>query len=296
MALPSILVIGERSRLKANVRLILLTLMRAARLCVFCALLTCCMKRTTLDPLPHITRVVVDGYENPGWIPPDAGDKKVAPLIAYMNGLRSGWTRAYGVGFGPPSPAYYAHLFDGDRYVGYFAVGAGVLPGSAAFFQVQYGDVFAQKRVTKAEANRFLDLVGVGGELSENVDHEVRQQTVNQPPTSRAAALIQPKTKFQPGDRVRVKLSRAEGTVCLQTKFFREDLYFITFPGSYDVFEPVADRTQREAWRAESEARSREWARSHGMAESAFDVPEYQPTPWHDEGPFYESDLEPLPK
>jgi hypothetical protein len=28
------------------------------------------------------------------------------------------------------------------------------------------------------------------------------------------------------------------------------------------------------------------------MVESAFDFPEYEPRPWHEEGPFYESDLE----
>jgi hypothetical protein len=269
--------------------------MRTALLFVFCVLLTGCMKRTALDPLPHITRVVVLQHEHPGWVPPAAGVEEVAAIAAFMDSLRSGWTRAYGVGFGPPSPAYYAHLYDGDRYVGYFAVGAGVLPGSAAFFQVRYGHVFAQKRVTTAEANRFLNLIGVRGELSENVDNEVRQQTANQPPASRAASLIEPSAKFQPGDRVRVKVTEAEGTVCLRTKFFREDLYFITFPGSYDVFETIADRTRRDAWEAESTARSREWARSHGMAESAFDVPEYQPTPWHAEGPFYESDFELIP-
>jgi hypothetical protein len=200
--------------------------------------------------------------------------------------------RAYGVGFGPPSPAYYAHLYDGDKYVGYFAVGAGVLPGSAAFFQVRYGDVFAQKRVTAAEANRFLNLIGVGGELSEYMDNEVKQESANQPPASRAAGLVKPPAKFQPGDRVRVKVTGAEGTVCLRTKFFREDLYVITFAGSHYVFETMADRTQREAWKAESAAQSREWARTHGMAESTFDVPEDQPRPWHEEGQFYESDLE----
>jgi hypothetical protein len=260
--------------------------MRTALLLVFCVLWTGCMKRTALDPLPRITRVVVHRSEHPGWISPDAGHKEVVAIVAYMDSQRSDWTRAYGVGFGPPSPAYYVHLFDGVRYLGYFAVGAGASPGSAAFFQVRYGDVFAQKRVTAAEANRFLNLISVGGELSENVDNESRQQIADQRPASRAAGLTEPSAKFQPGDRVRVKVTETEGTVCLRTKFFRENLYFITFPGGYHVFETIADRTQRDAWKAESAARSREWARSHGMAESAFDVPEYQPTPWHEEGPF----------
>lgn len=134
---------------------------------MLCMLLVGCMKRTDLAPMPHITRFIVlpKDYEYPYSIPSDIGQKDVGALVAFMDSVHSGWTRAYGVGFGPPSPAYYAHLYDGGRYVGYFAVGAGVLPGSAAYFQVRYGDVFAQKRVTKAEANRFLDLIGVGGEL-----------------------------------------------------------------------------------------------------------------------------------
>jgi len=141
--------------------------MRALVLSVLCVIFVGCMKRTDLAPMPHITRFVVfpKNFEYPGRIPPDVGQKNVGALVAFMDSVHSGWIRAYGVGFGPPSPAYYAHLYDGDRYVGYFAVGAGVLPGSAAYFQVRYGDLFAQKRVTKAEANRFLDLIGEGGEL-----------------------------------------------------------------------------------------------------------------------------------
>ena len=266
--------------------------MRTALVFVFCALTTGCMKRTVLDPLPHFTRVVVLSYEHPGWVPQDAGLEKAAPLVAFMESQRSGWTQAYGVGFGPPSPRCYAHLYDGDRYVGYFAVGAGALPGSAAFFRVHYGDVFAQKRVTAAEANRILDLIGDGGGLAENMDSEVKQQIAKRPSASRAVSLVESPAKFQPGDRVRVKVTGAEGTVDVRTKFFREDLYFITFPGSYYVFETIADRTQREAWKAKSAAQSREWARTHGMVESAFDVPEYQPRPWHEEGPFYQSELE----
>ena len=256
------------------------------------------MKSVDIEPWPRVTRITLGGSE--------VADRSFSPenfhltvdipkLRAFIDGHRDGWTRAIAVGFGPPSPAWYAHLYDGDRYVGYFAVGAGALHGSAAFFRVQYGEVFAQKRVTAAEANRFLDLIGVGGELAESMDNEVRQQIANRPSATHAAVLVERPAKFQPGDRVRVKVTGAEGTVCLRTKFFHENLYFITLPGSYYVFETIADRTRWDALKAESEARSREWARSHGMAESAFDVPEYEPRRWHEEGPFYESDLEVAP-
>lgn len=267
-------------------------------LVALCVISTGCMKSVDIEPWPAVTRITLGHSELVDRsFSPENGHltANIPSLRAFIDEHRRGWTRAIAVGFGPPSPAWYAHLYDGDKYLGYFAVGAGALHGSAAFFRVRYGDVFAQKRVTAAEANRFLDLIGVGGGLAENVDNEVRQQIAKQPAASRPAVLVERPAKFQPGDRVRVRVTGAEGTVGLRTRFFREDLYFITSPGSYYVFETIADRTQRNTWRAESEARSREWARSHGMAESAFDFPEYQPTPWHEEGPFYESDLELVP-
>ena len=103
---------------------------------------------------------MVSDMEYPGDVYPDADVNKVAAIVEFMQSVRFRWTRAYGVGFGPPSLVYYVHLLDCERYGGYFAVGAGVLPESAAFFQVRYGDVYAQKRVTRAEANRLLDLIG----------------------------------------------------------------------------------------------------------------------------------------
>ncbi len=281
--------------------------MRVKLLTALCVILSGCMKSADVDPLPPVTRIALGSSElaESSFAPesahlydPASGTRSDYPKVnlaavqAFIDGHRRGWTRAIAVGFGPPSPAWYAHLYDGDRYLGYFAVGSGALPGSAAFFRVRYGEVFAQKRVTAAEANRFLDLIGVGGELAESMDNEVKQQIAKRPSASPAASLVERPAKFQPGDKVRVKVTGAEGTICLHTKFFREDLYFITFPGSYYVFETIADRTQREAWKAKSAAQSREWARTHGMADSPFDFPEYQPRPWHEEGPFYESDLE----
>lgn len=261
------------------------------------------MKSADIGPLPPFTRITVGGSDPQRAYPPLKYDRAsgtlsrdfkvdLAALHAFIDGRRRGWTRAIAVGFGPPAPASYAHLYAGNEYLGYFAVGSGALPGSAAFFQVQLGDLFAQKRITAAEANQFLELIGEGGELAENVDTEVRQQMATRSSASRKPALVERPAKFQPGDRVRVNVTGAEGTVCLRTKFFRQNRYFITLPGSHYVFETVADRTQRERWKAEGAARMREWARSQGMAESAFDFPEYQPRPSHEEGPFYESDLE----
>ncbi len=130
-----------------------------------CLALSGCMKSVDLDPLPDITRVDVLRSEELRIYPPPFEIAKIPPLAAFIDGQRHGWTRAIAVGFGPPSPVYYAHVYSGGRYLGYFAVGAAVLPGSAALFQVRYGDIYAQKRVTRSEANKFLDLIGVGGEL-----------------------------------------------------------------------------------------------------------------------------------
>ena len=151
-----------------------------------------------------------------------------------------------------------------------------------------------RKVVSKSEANGFLEVLGMGGELGDDRSDEVKRQVTTQPPSPRVSRLLDQQVPFQPGDRVRFKVTQAEGTVCLRTKFFRENLYFITFPQSYYVFDTVADRTQRAAGHAATVAWAQEWARSHGAAESEsqFDFPEYQPRPWHEEGPFYESDLE----
>jgi hypothetical protein len=141
--------------------------MRALFLISSCLVLTGCMRKTDLAPLPPITRVAILQHElqRNDSFPPYVDSDKVPALVTFMDGQRHDWTRAIGVGFGPPSPVYYAHLYAGDTYLGYFAVGAAVLPGSSALFQVRLGGIYAQKRVTRSEANRFLDLIGTGGEL-----------------------------------------------------------------------------------------------------------------------------------
>jgi hypothetical protein len=87
-----------------------------------------------------------------------------------------------------------------------------------------------------------------------------------------------PAAKFRPGDKVRVKLTQEEGTVCLWTRFFREDQYFVTLPDSVYAFLPVRDREWQVACTAWFEARYGPYG--------------YPTRSSHEEGPFYESDLE----
>jgi hypothetical protein len=124
--------------------------------------------KTDLDPLAAVTRVYACDFEDlPSRLfpPPPMDDVQARALVAFIDRQRFNWTRTIGVEAGPPSPVYYAHLYAGDTYIGYFAVGAAALPGSSAFFRVRYAKLFAQKRVSRSDANQFLDLIGVGGEL-----------------------------------------------------------------------------------------------------------------------------------
>jgi hypothetical protein len=139
---------------------------RKLLLCAVCLLFAGCMRKADLAPLPRVTRAAILQHAWRGDLYPQFLDaEKIPSLVAFIDGHRHGWTRANRVGFGQPSLVYYANLLDGDTYLGYFAVGAAVLPGSSAVFEVRYGDIYARKRVPKSEANRFLDLIGVGGKL-----------------------------------------------------------------------------------------------------------------------------------
>jgi len=88
-----------------------------------------------------------------------------------------------------------------------------------------------------------------------------------------------PAAKFRPGDTVRVKATQQTGTVCLRTRFSHEDRYFVTLPESTAVFMPVRDREQTAAWEAEFRAK---------FGSLPWDPPRTS----HEEGPFFESDLE----
>ncbi len=125
--------------------------------------------------------------------------------------------------------------------------------------------------MTTSEANRFLDLLGLGGGLSEGFDV----------PHSQATAVEKRQApKFHAGETVRVKSTKIEGRVCLWTGFFQDNRYYVTFPGSYYLFLPVREREERLGADAKS------------LKEYGYDS---SPNPWHDEGPFDETELEGVP-
>ncbi|HSH39394.1 MAG TPA: hypothetical protein VK993_11470 [Chthoniobacterales bacterium] len=243
--------------------------------------------RTDLEPLPEVTQVEVLGYE--GWrgssAPAPLESSKLPALTAFIDEQRSGWTGGFLGTFELPHPVLRADLYEGDRYIGYFAVGGGILPGSHAVFEVRRGNVRARKRVAVSAANRFLDLIGEGGELintpfSATMQGTARQRATDDQQDGRARAIARSTSrpvKFHPGDRVRVKATQTEGKVCLRTRLFREDRYFVTFPGSYDVREPIRERERSAGQRVAYEPQYGYW---------------YSPRPWHEEGPFHESELE----
>jgi len=134
--------------------------MRRTLLAALCFLSVGCVK-TDLAPLGTITRVQLDRYA-PHKDLSDAAN--VAAIVAFVDSQRFGWTRPFVVDFGPPAPFVRADLYDGNRQIGEFTVRAGVLPGGRAAFEARYGKISAYKYVSKAEANRFLHLVGIGAD------------------------------------------------------------------------------------------------------------------------------------
>jgi hypothetical protein len=89
--------------------------------------------------------------------------EKVSALMQFINRPRPSWTRTYVFDFGVPRPLVRADLYDGDTYLGYFAVGGGMLPGKRAFFEIRRGKILARVTVPLAEANEFIELIGARG-------------------------------------------------------------------------------------------------------------------------------------
>ena len=136
-------------------------IMRFVFLAGVCAVSTGCAKMD-LAPLPSVTRVdIVHGRFTKDLSDPSS----IAAIVKFVDDERLGWTRAFLFGFGAPQPFARVDLYDGGKYIGYFAIVSGVLPGGHAAFEVRYGNIHAQKRIAKSEANQFLDIIGLSGEL-----------------------------------------------------------------------------------------------------------------------------------
>jgi hypothetical protein len=107
--------------------------MRVAVIIAILIDLTGCTK-TTLPPVADVTRVEVRScrsqYDYFGAI---TAPDKLSELMEFINRPRSSWTRTFVFDFGVPRALVRADLYDGDTYVGYFAVGGGLLPGKRAF-------------------------------------------------------------------------------------------------------------------------------------------------------------------
>jgi hypothetical protein len=119
-------------------------------------------KRTDLQPFPTLTRIEVHhSTSNPTLSDPAV----TAAVVDFLNSERLGWTRPFGPGPGGPVEAVYVNLYNDSGWIGDFSVRSSVLPGGHALFEIRNRDMRAYKRVEKSEANRFLDVIGVGGEL-----------------------------------------------------------------------------------------------------------------------------------
>jgi hypothetical protein len=135
--------------------------MRLVLMLVLCACSAGCVK-TDLQPFPKATRIEVHhSTSNPTLSDPNV----TAAVTDFINSQRWGWTRPLLFGPGTPVEAANISLYDESGWLGKFSVRSSVLPGGHALFEVQRRNMRAYKRVEKSEANRFLDLIGVGGEL-----------------------------------------------------------------------------------------------------------------------------------
>ena len=80
--------------------------------------------------------------------------------------------------------------------------------------------------------------------------------------------------KFQPGDRVRIRVSDTKGVVYLRLSPAVEDLYYLAIPGlqpgASGPTDEVSDRAKSSFW----------WKADE---------------PWHTQGPYYDTDLERMP-
>lgn len=114
-----------------------------ALLIAFWVCLTGCVK-TTLPPFSHVTRAEVRScrsqYDYFGSI---TAPNKLSALLDFVDRPRPSWTRTFIFDFGVPRALVRADLYDGDTYLGYIAVGGGMLPGNRAFFEVRRGKIRA---------------------------------------------------------------------------------------------------------------------------------------------------------
>ena len=138
--------------------------MRAGFAIAVCICLTACVK-TSLPPFQQITHVEVRGCRSPqyDYFGAITAPEKLATLMEFINRPRPKWTRTFVFDFGDPQAMVRADLYEGNTYVGYFAVGGGALPGKRAFFEVRRGNILARLTVPISEANNFIDLIGARG-------------------------------------------------------------------------------------------------------------------------------------
>lgn len=137
--------------------------MRLAFVIAAFACLTGCTK-TALPPFAHVTRVeVLSCRSRYNYFAPINAPDEVSALLAFINRPRPSWTRTFVFDFGVPRALVRADLYDGDAFLGSFAVGGGILPGKRAFFEVRRGKILARLNVPVSEANEFIDLIGARG-------------------------------------------------------------------------------------------------------------------------------------
>ena len=120
-------------------------------------------RRTTLEPIPAATRVVVVANYGRDSLPPITDPAQIERLLTFINARASNWDEPW---YGVPVPRIRVTIYagPGDRApAAYFGAGPN-------FFEAIRGVYFGSRAATRAEIAEFLAIVGAPADAAARPD------------------------------------------------------------------------------------------------------------------------------